>query len=510
MENQLIKKDGYNEVEEFVWKVSSLVKDLPIKQDYTFMHRNNSDNYYNDVIEDVILLLESIYEFMPKFGLTDFIKYSVDKHRTVVGDMAKVLMNFMFDDFYKSEIKLAEDRFIVRDLLLIFDEKSPIGIFCRKMQNRYSALDIMTADNQDQIEQILRLPSIQGGLYVFGIKRLVTFYKKEIDRMNDSNLIKSFIDKKTAIEIHLNLSKYGKEFLEYANNILKRLEVEEFEKTADTRYRDTSNPEELSEIAQTISQNYEPGNTPFDQIRLMASCKNKIDDLIYQGLCSNMTDEQFANSYQHCPFDLKPEFLKKWLDVTNDDSMNNIIIYKELSEKFTSEKDSISKARGKIIKLFASKTKLSDVCKLVNDLCSREGKYSIKNPLSNDVVMSVTEHINTASIDELIDSKLLIIVFKSRTMNEAILDRFFHLNPSFSQTFKFRAKTKNNIGYHGLILFYSHFSCYILNYYNQLSEIPMNIVDMIYNSDANYKLNEFNKSADRTIFKNAYETLYCS
>lgn len=225
MEELTIKNSSYADIGKFIDKINELIKKSPIDQKEVCCPNITDDNYYNAMLRKVYSLLTSISECVPNFELTDLIKYAINNHHTQEGNMAKILLNFMFFNYYKPDVKRSQNRYIIRDLLLLFDKESPIGVFCIKMQNRFHALDIFKAESQNELEQILKSISKSSKCYHYGIKKLVVFYKNKINNLNDPDNIRSFITRKQESGLYLKSVKPGRDFLYYAEKLIEGLEV---------------------------------------------------------------------------------------------------------------------------------------------------------------------------------------------------------------------------------------------------------------------------------------------
>lgn len=414
----------YQEVADIVGVIEEMIdKKFPGKE-YLSEVKNSYYNYRQIAIHDIELVTRSILSLTPKLDLLCLVKYGQISNSCIPA----IIIDIWLDNYYRTDISLMWDKQILKDISressvisLVNNFNNKVTVACDCQLDIIKALEIQEINNPNEIENILSKSAEHCGHYLTGLKKLIPYYKELIDNM-DSKDIMPFINNLN-YKIELDHTDLGDELIEYAVEIkqkIRKLEVRKVIKTSDS----------IEELIVARRDSYD-----FGYNILVWRYDNKIKRIINQKINSNKA-EDYATLYNQCSEKQKRPILEKWLFSTNEDSLDNIHIFKRA--KYVLEKGDgiVYESESRIIETFDSKLHFKDFYELLlqtrND---PSNEYYLENiDQIEEIVNIAIRHIYTILACDLVENlNVVSLMNNNKSIGKEYNRRFFEFGPSIDE-----------------------------------------------------------------------------
>lgn len=360
-----------------------------------YTHKNYNFNHH-----DLNLLIKNFSEFMPTYEIDEIVNY-VDQ----TGSEAPLMIVELNIEKYRSIIQDIETIDQVKRLKnMLNGGYKNLNELCDSRLHELKSTSLLKTSDITTIESIIIESSMNTQIYELAVEKAVEIYQSDLAKLTNSNQVDEYLDNIKARGVILcNLYRCGKgqDFKLFSAHLIEHLLLRELQSIAIK----TNSLEKISKI-HDLAIKY-----CIDSVS--GHCEDSLSILIRQ-IIRTADDKTFQDMYHYCPTQLSKHFLSKWLSKTNDNSLNNLLIYREYALDPTRNRLEAKKALKKVSKMFEnvansadSFAKMLTIMQHVNKIEAEHGE-KLKNIFSLNVeirsmVIKIIESTTGSCLDDAVE-----------------------------------------------------------------------------------------------------------
>ena len=404
-----------------VAEIEGMVKAINSNNGCFFDARRNFTGLQFDY-RDLKLFVATFSKFMPVYEISEIVSY-VNKKGS---EVPLIIAELNIEKYLPSIQKIRHIEEAKRLKSTLNDDYQKLQSACNYALDNLRITALQATDDLAIIESIIKDCDPYTKVYELATKKAIEIYKTDLAKVPSSTQANRYLDKIKDRHINLSKSEHGFAFKSYCARLIEHLLLTELQFVT----VETNSLGQISRLNKLARK--------YDIDSVSKSCEESMHILIKQ-IIRTADDATFENLYPYCPENAAKQFLSKWMYVTEDNSLNNLLIYRDFALSLPKNRFETKKAMKKVIKLFESASKadnsFAQLLKIMQHISKIEIDHSRileymfdLNIQIQTIVIKIIESVTELDLDDA--CAISRAANCNKPINEALAKSYLWLHPN--------------------------------------------------------------------------------